>query len=149
MSRGMTASIRSSRESWPRTDSIFATSESPGPTWRRTKLSAPGRVRGLVCVVISGSWVVLCGFGAVLWGIQVSECASTELPVGQWHGVIYPFIQPGNTILRENVAAMTDRPGISASAWRMLLSPPLSGPENMACDVALMDRARATGEAVV
>lgn len=31
----------------------------------------------------------------------------------------------------------------------MILSPPFSGPENMACDVALMDRARATGEAVV
>ena len=34
-------------------------------------------------------------------------------------------------------------------AWRVLLSPPLSGAENMACDVALMGRARTTGEAVL
>ncbi len=33
--------------------------------------------------------------------------------------------------------------------WRALLTGPLAGPENMACDVALMDRARATGEAVM
>ena len=33
--------------------------------------------------------------------------------------------------------------------WRLLLSPPAKGVENMACDAALMDRARATGEAVL
>lgn len=33
--------------------------------------------------------------------------------------------------------------------WRSLLSPPLTGATNMACDVALMDRARATGEGVI
>jgi lipoate-protein ligase A len=38
---------------------------------------------------------------------------------------------------------------IRCSSWRTLLSPPLTGAENMACDVALMERARATGEAVV
>ncbi|MBA3580417.1 MAG: hypothetical protein H0W42_10580 [Gemmatimonadaceae bacterium] len=38
---------------------------------------------------------------------------------------------------------------IRGSSWRTLLSPPLTGAENMACDVALMERARATGEAVV
>ena len=38
---------------------------------------------------------------------------------------------------------------ILGSSWRTLLSPPLTGAENMACDVALMERARATGEAVV
>lgn len=52
-------------------------------------------------------------------------------------------------LLSKNAVATIDRPEITAAAWRMLLSPPLSGPENMACDVALMDRARATGEAVV
>lgn len=41
-----------------------------------------------------------------------------------------------------------ERPGLARVPWRMILTPPLSGPENMACDVALMDRARATGEAV-
>ncbi|HUR91075.1 MAG TPA: hypothetical protein VMY38_00220 [Gemmatimonadaceae bacterium] len=38
---------------------------------------------------------------------------------------------------------------IRASTWRTLLSPPLNGAENMACDAGLMDRARATGEAVL
>jgi lipoate-protein ligase A len=33
--------------------------------------------------------------------------------------------------------------------WRLLLTPPLSGAENMALDDALMGRARATGECVV
>jgi lipoyl(octanoyl) transferase len=33
--------------------------------------------------------------------------------------------------------------------WRLLLSPPLGGPENMALDEALMDRARSTGETVL
>jgi lipoate-protein ligase A len=35
-----------------------------------------------------------------------------------------------------------------APHWRLLLTPPLSGAENMAVDVALMGRARRTGEAV-
>src|ERR687886_2954404 len=33
--------------------------------------------------------------------------------------------------------------------WRTLLTPPMDGPDNMALDVALMERARATGEAVL
>ena len=33
--------------------------------------------------------------------------------------------------------------------WRLLLSPPLGGPENMALDEALMARARRTGESVL
>ena len=33
--------------------------------------------------------------------------------------------------------------------WRLLLSPPLDGPDNMALDEALMARARRTGEAVL
>src|SRR5918999_2420397 len=33
--------------------------------------------------------------------------------------------------------------------WRLLLTDPASGPENMALDEALMDRARATGEWVL
>src|SRR6476620_9212884 len=33
--------------------------------------------------------------------------------------------------------------------WRLLLSPPLGGPENMALDEALMGRARRTGESVL
>jgi len=45
--------------------------------------------------------------------------------------------------------ATTDRPGIAAIAWRGLLTDPLPGVENMACDLALMDRARSTGEAVL
>lgn len=35
-----------------------------------------------------------------------------------------------------------------ALRWRLVLTPPLSGPQNMAVDVALMARARETGEAV-
>ena len=42
-----------------------------------------------------------------------------------------------------------DCPGLAQLEWQALLSDPLSGPENMACDLALMDRARATGEAVL
>ena len=48
-------------------------------------------------------------------------------------------------------AAVAARPLIIATCpvrWRLLLTPPLSGPENMALDVALMARARRTGEAV-
>ncbi|HKH94336.1 MAG TPA: hypothetical protein VKA54_21200, partial [Gemmatimonadaceae bacterium] len=33
--------------------------------------------------------------------------------------------------------------------WRLLISPPLDGPENMALDEALMTRARRTGETVL
>jgi lipoate-protein ligase A len=33
--------------------------------------------------------------------------------------------------------------------WRLLVSPPLGGPENMALDEALMARARRTGETVL
>lgn len=43
----------------------------------------------------------------------------------------------------------TERSGLALLAWRTVLTPALSGAENMACDVALTDRARATGEAVV
>ena len=38
---------------------------------------------------------------------------------------------------------------LPALRWRTLLTAPMSGVENMACDVALMDRARSTGEAVL
>jgi lipoate-protein ligase A len=41
------------------------------------------------------------------------------------------------------------RLGLAELPWRTLHTPALSGAENMACDVALMERARATGEAVV
>lgn len=41
------------------------------------------------------------------------------------------------------------RAGLAQVKWRVLLSEPMGGPENMACDLALMDRARATGEAVL
>src|SRR5688572_18807484 len=43
----------------------------------------------------------------------------------------------------------TARGGLAQLEWRTLLSEPLPGPENMACDLALMDRARSTGEAVL
>ncbi|MEX1185832.1 MAG: hypothetical protein WEA80_04525 [Gemmatimonadaceae bacterium] len=43
----------------------------------------------------------------------------------------------------------TARPYLAQLAWRTLLTPALSGPENMGCDTALMERARSTGEAVV
>lgn len=46
-------------------------------------------------------------------------------------------------------APISELPELARLVWRTLLSPPLRGAENMACDVALMDRARATGEAVV
>ncbi|MCR4338954.1 MAG: hypothetical protein NUW01_03600, partial [Gemmatimonadaceae bacterium] len=41
------------------------------------------------------------------------------------------------------------RPGLAELRWQILLSEPLPGAENMACDLALMDRARSTGEAVL
>ncbi|MEX0908715.1 MAG: biotin/lipoate A/B protein ligase family protein [Gemmatimonadaceae bacterium] len=43
----------------------------------------------------------------------------------------------------------TARPYLAQLTWRTLLSPALSGPENMGCDATLMERARATGEAVL
>lgn len=43
----------------------------------------------------------------------------------------------------------TEQPGLAQLPWRMLLTPPLSGPENMGCDVALMERARNSGEAIL
>lgn len=39
--------------------------------------------------------------------------------------------------------------GLDRLQWRMLLTEPMSGAENMAGDMALMDRARSTGEAVL
>lgn len=38
--------------------------------------------------------------------------------------------------------------GVSRARWRLLLAPPRSGAENMGRDVALLDRARRTGECV-
>ena len=46
-------------------------------------------------------------------------------------------------------APTSELPDIARLAWRMLLTPPFPGAENMACDLALMDRARRTGEAVL
>lgn len=46
-------------------------------------------------------------------------------------------------------APISELPEAARLAWRTLLSPPLPGAENMACDVALMDRARRAGEAVL
>jgi lipoate-protein ligase A len=40
-------------------------------------------------------------------------------------------------------------PSSSRARWRLLLSPPAGGVENMATDQALLDRARATGECVM
>lgn len=39
--------------------------------------------------------------------------------------------------------------GAASPPWRLLLSPPLGGAENMALDEALVERARATGERVL
>ena len=49
----------------------------------------------------------------------------------------------------ETASATTDRVGIGSLRWRLLLSPAAGGAANMACDAALMDRARTTGEAVL
>lgn len=46
-------------------------------------------------------------------------------------------------------APVSELPDIARLAWRTFLTPPFPGAENMACDLALMDRARATGEAVL
>lgn len=46
-------------------------------------------------------------------------------------------------------ATAQDCPGLAQLEWQALLSDPLPGAENMACDLALMDRARSTGEAVL
>ena len=51
--------------------------------------------------------------------------------------------------ISEMTLAAARRPGLAELPWRTLHTPALPGAENMACDVALMDRARATGEAVV
>lgn len=62
------------------------------------------------------------------------------------------FIRSDETMspkISEMTQTAAERPGLAQLAWRSLLTPPLSGAENMACDVALMDRAQATGEAVI
>lgn len=41
------------------------------------------------------------------------------------------------------------RPELAELRWRALLSDPLPGPQNMACDLALMDCARSTGESLL
>ena len=46
-------------------------------------------------------------------------------------------------------AAISGVPTLAGLPWRALLTPAFGGAENMACDVALMDRARASGEAVL
>lgn len=46
-------------------------------------------------------------------------------------------------------APISELPDIARLAWRTLLTPPFPGTANMACDLALMDRARRTGEAVL
>lgn len=46
-------------------------------------------------------------------------------------------------------AAGTVTCGLATMPWRMLLTEPRSGVRNMACDMALMDRARSSGEAVL
>lgn len=46
-------------------------------------------------------------------------------------------------------APVSELPELARLTWRTLLTPPLPGAENMASDMALMDRARATGEAVI
>lgn len=46
-------------------------------------------------------------------------------------------------------APAQDCPCLAQLEWQALLSDPMPGPENMACDLALMDRARSTGESVL
>ncbi len=46
-------------------------------------------------------------------------------------------------------APISELPDMARLVWRTLLTPPLPGAENMACDLALMDRARMTGEAAL
>src|SRR5215207_3150452 len=109
------------------TSSISATSASFGPTWRGTKLSAGERVVLLVLVVIQAS-------GARGRRVIRRKCGArpTELSSSQARRSARSFI----------IAAERLR-------WRLLLSPPLGGPENMALDEALMARARRTGETVL
>jgi lipoate-protein ligase A len=48
-----------------------------------------------------------------------------------------------------SVPCVQPRPTTNRMYWRLLLSPPLDGPNNMALDQALMERARHTGESVL
>src|SRR5829696_3708029 len=106
--------------------SISATSPSLGPTWRGTKLSAGEMVVPLVVVVIKPS--------GARGHRGSSRCGAppTRLSFSEARRSARSFI-----IAAERVP------------WRLLISPPLAGPENMALDEALMARARRTGETVL
>src|SRR5829696_3355288 len=106
--------------------SISATSPSLGPTWRGTKLSAGEMVVPLVVVVIKPS--------GARGHRGSSRCGAppTRLSFSEARRSARSFI-----IAAERLP------------WRLLLSPPLGGPENMALDEALMARARRTGETVL
>jgi len=111
--------------------SISATSASLGPTWRGTKLSAGEMVLPLVVVVMQAlrrrRRRVDSSRGGVL---------PTRLSFDDARRSARPFI----------IAAEHSRRTLP---WRLLTSPPLGGPENMALDEALMARARRTGETVL
>src|SRR5215218_7582778 len=109
------------------TASISATSASLGPTWRGTKLSAGVMVVPLVVVDMQAS-DARSGTG------DSSEC-------GAWPTKL-SFVEARRSARSFIIAA-------ERLPWRLLLSPPLGGPENMALDEALMARARRTGETVL
>src|SRR5687767_12135125 len=108
------------------TASISATSASLGPTWRGTKLSAGVMVVPLVVVDMQAS-------GARRAPVIRPECG--------WSPTKLSFVE-ARRFARSFIIAAERLP------WRLLLSPPLGGPENMALDEALMARARRGGETV-
>src|SRR3954462_12178089 len=111
--------------------SISRISDSFGPTWRGTKLSSPvfGVVRTVVVILASGAR-----------GAPV-DAAEGGAAVGAIPQAIFEVKRAGFA----HSLIIATRP----VHWRLLHSPPLGGPDNMALDEALLRRARRTGETVL
>src|SRR5215207_930480 len=109
------------------TASISATSASLGPMWRGTKLSAGEMVLPLVVIVMQA-------------------LRRPKAPRDSSRGGTAPIkLSSGRGATVRAILHYSRR----TLPWRLLISPPLDGPENMALDEALMTRARRTGETVL
>ena len=96
---------------------------------RGAERSCP-RARSAVPLVV----VVMQASGAARAPVIRPECGASPTKLSSGRGA---------TFARSFIIAAERLP------WRLLLSPPLGGPENMALDEALMARARRTGETVL
>src|SRR4051812_1819632 len=79
--------------------------------------------------------------------VDIQASGARRAPVDSsemWGGAHKAIFRPGATFRARSFIIAAER-----LPWRLLLSPPLRGPENMALDEALMARARRSGETVL